>query len=78
MYRRAGSRERDRSGQLTMPIGEKYKAISAIDGRRVRSSVNQPIAVGELDGRCRGRWFRRGHQRNRGNEGAPSDAQDGR
>jgi len=64
MYRRAGSRERDRSVQLTMLIGEKHKAITAIPATRVRSSVNQPIAVGELDGRCRGRWFRRGHQRN--------------
>jgi hypothetical protein len=66
MYRRAGSGKRDRSRQLTMPIGEKHEAISAIEGRGVRSSVNQPSAVSELDGSCRGRRFRSGHQRNRG------------
>ena len=61
MYRRAGSCEPDRSGQLTMPIGQQHEAISAIEGRGVRLSVDKPSAVAELDGRCRGRRFRRGH-----------------
>jgi hypothetical protein len=67
MYRRAGSDERDGSGQLTLPIGETHEAITAIPATGVRSSLYQPSAVGDLDGCCRGRWLRSGHQRNRYN-----------
>ena len=74
MYRRAGSREGDGSRQLTLPIGESHEAITAIPATGVHLSVNQPSPVGELDGRSRGRRFHSGHQQNRGNQGAPSEA----
>jgi hypothetical protein len=73
MYRRTGPGKRDGSRQLTLPIGETHKAITAIPATGVRSSLYQPNAVGDLDGGSRGRRLRNGHQRNRGNECAPSD-----
>src|SRR6516162_10219066 len=60
MYRRAGSRERDGSGQFTLPIGETHEAITAIPAIGVHPSLNQPSAVGELW--CRSRGLRSPHR----------------